>query len=100
MGVNELADVKLDAIHQRVVVDRARVGGAGPKRLAILLARSAHVGAGHASERTISIESISMWTAPDAYRPPTFTFGRCQSRNESVIRPEATPSRNSGLNCI
>ena len=48
----------------------------------------------------ISIESISMRTAPAAYRPPTLTTGRLQSLNDSVIRPEATRPRSSGLNCI
>jgi hypothetical protein len=28
------------------------------------------------------------------------TFGRFQSLNDNVMRPEATPPRNSGLNCI
>jgi hypothetical protein len=41
-----------------------------------------------------------MYTDPVAYRPPILTLGRLQSLNDTVMRPEATPSRNSGLNCI
>src|SRR5262249_44686979 len=36
---------------------------------------------------------------PTAYRPPTFTCGRDQSRNVTVMSPAATRSRNSRLNC-
>ena len=31
--------------------------------------------------------------------PPTLTFGLDHRRYETVMRPAATPSRNSGLNC-
>ena len=44
-------DVKLDAIHERVVVDRPRVGRALTERFAILLTRTTHVRCGHAGER-------------------------------------------------
>ena len=40
-----------------------------------------------------------MTAGPMLYRPPTFTCGRDHSRNDSVIRPAATSSRNSLLNC-
>src|ERR1700733_5955918 len=38
-----------------------------------------------------------MWTSRTAYVPPTRTFGRCQRRNDTVMRPAHTLSRNFGL---
>ena len=43
--------MELDAVDQRVVGDGSRVRGAAPERLAVLLARPAHVGRGDAGER-------------------------------------------------
>ena len=95
-----LHDVELDAVHERVVVDRARVRGAA-RSDSRSFSPDRRTSAGVTLENgTISIESISMRTVPVAYCPPTLTCGRCQSRNDKVMRPEATPSRNSRLNCI
>src|SRR5258708_3923433 len=44
-------DVELDAVHERVVVDRPRVRGAPTKQFAILFTRSTHVCRRHAGER-------------------------------------------------
>jgi hypothetical protein len=90
--------VELDAVHERVVIDRARVGGTSTKGLEVALPGAPHVGA-RAENGTSSIESTSICAGPTRYLPPTLTFGRRHSRNETVMSPAATSSRNSGLNC-
>ena len=59
--------VKLDAVHERVVVDWSSVSGALTQRFAILLARSMHVRPGHAGEGNHLDRVISMRTDPVAY---------------------------------
>src|SRR5712691_2792069 len=48
-----------------------------------------------------SIESTSIRPepGPTGYRPPGLTLGRFHSRNDTVISPASTSSRNSWLNC-
>jgi hypothetical protein len=90
--------MELHPVEQRVVADRAGVGRPPPQRLAILLAGAAQVVFADAAKGTSSTESTSMCAGPTGYRPPSFTFGRRQSRKETVIAPEITSSRSSRLN--
>jgi hypothetical protein len=46
---------------------------------------------------TNSIESTSIWPSLTRYRPPRFTWGRCQRRNVTVMSPDKTEARSSRL---
>src|ERR1700722_7468911 len=52
-----------------------------------------------AEKGTISRESTSINPGPTRYRPPTFTLACRQSRNDTVMSPVTTASRNSLLKC-
>jgi NAD(P)-dependent dehydrogenase (short-subunit alcohol dehydrogenase family) len=91
--------VQLDPVHERVLVDRPRVGGALAQRLAVGLAGPPTSAAVIAANGTSSIASISIRPGPTRYRPPSLTCCRFHSRTVNVMSPANTSLRNSRLNC-
>src|SRR6476620_10517825 len=87
-------DVELDAVHQRLVVDRSRVRGARPERLEIPFTRSTYVGSCDTRERdhlhridfdpyragNVLTAYLDLWPLPEPERQ------RDASRGDSVAQ--------------
>jgi len=75
------------------------MGRAPSELLSVLFARSPNIGTRHARKRH-QLDRVDLDRhGPDRVAASDFDLRPAHSLNETVMSPEATSSRNSGLNC-